>query len=285
MAQKTKKEQAIGALAFWLILIAVALVPLLWLQVWAYQNLNMKAFVVGNIFIIFIILTFAFDFNKHMYPEKSTFSQNALSFSLGCLLGTGLGWLTSINQSLFGVFTVSQQYLLSEVTAQLPLFWSTFANTIGAPVAEEMLFLITIPVILFTVMHYAGTKIKLFKNPLLQVMVVAGVAGPLFAFFHVGNVALMGFIISAILFRVMAVVFVHGDVKSNILPVVTIIPSFGVGYHASNNIMASGGWEFFVNTMMLEVFGWLVLIVFAVFFIAGTYAVVDRFILKRGKKK
>jgi len=285
MNSKNSKNGAAGALAFWLILIAVALVPLLWLQVWAFQNLNMKAFVAGNIFIIFIILTFAFDFNKNLYPKKSSFSQNSLSFILGIIFGSLLGMLTNLNASIFAVFSVSQQYLLSEVSSQLPLFWSVFTNTIGAPVAEEMLFLISIPAIIFAIIVYVGARYKIFSNPLLQVLIVAAVVSPLFAFFHVGNLALTGFIISAMLFRTLAILFVYGDEKSNIVPVLAIIPAFGVGYHLANNVMSVGGWLFFVNTMMLEPFGFVVLFALAIFFLSGVWAIISKLVNKREESK
>ena len=286
MARKTVEKDA-GALVFWLILVAVALIPLLWLQVWAYQNVNMKAFVIGNIFVVFIVLTFAFDFEKRLYPSGSTFLSNSFSLSIGLLFGSLMGLLSSIGeQSIFGLFTVSQQYLLSEISVQLPLFWATFANVVGAPVAEELLFLISIPTILFIIIEFIGSKYKVFKNPLVQTGIVAGVVGPLFAFFHVGNVALVGFIISAIVFRVLTIGLVHGDTKADILPFVSLIPAFAVGYHMSNNIMVSGGWSFFFQTMSLEIFGWVFMFVLAIFIFGGIWYGVGKSLgLNKGKGK
>lgn len=280
-----KKEENIGALAFWFIIIAMALIPLLWLQVWGYQNINMRAFVVGSLFVSFIVLTFAFDFSKHFYPAGSTFTENCLSFAIGIVFGTLFGALSA--QSIFTLFTVSQQYLLSEITAQLPLFWSTFANTVGAPVAEELLFLVSIPAILFVIVGFVSTRFKLLSNPLLQVAIVAGVVGPLFAFFHVGNVALMGFIISAIFFRILMIGMVHGDMKSDIVPLIALIPSFAIGYHMANNVMAAGGWSQFVYIMQLEAFGWIALLVIFLFMIGGILGAVNLLgkKKKKGKKK
>jgi hypothetical protein len=283
-----KQEQVSGALVFWLVLIATAIIPLLYLQVWAYQNINMKAFIVGNIFVVFILFTFAFDFQKRLYPSKSSFLANCFSLTIGIGFGTILGFLSSLNQqSVLGLFTVSQQYLLSEISAQLPLFWSTFANTVGAPVAEELLFLISIPTILFIILEFAGRKYKLFKNALVQTAIVAGVVGPLFAFFHVGNIALFGFIISAIIFRVLTIAIVYGDQKSDLIPLISIIPAFGVGYHIANNVMSSGGWGFFIQTMFLDVFGIVFLSVLTIFLASGIwYAAGKSFGLeKTGKRK
>ena len=271
MAKRKAAEENLGALVFWLVLVATAIVPLLWLQVWSYQSGNMKGFIVGNLFVGFIVMTFALDFQKRLYPSRSTFTQNCFSFAIGIGVGSLLGFLSSIGQqSIFSLFTVSQQYLLSEITSQLPLFWATFANTFGAPVAEELLFLISIPTILFIILEFASKKIEVLKNALIQIAIVGGVVGPLFAFFHVGNIALVGFIISAIFFRVLVIGIVHGEEKADILPAISIIPAFGVGYHIANNVMYSGGWTFFFQVMLLEPFGFVVLFMISVF-LAGAF--------------
>lgn len=251
-----------SGLMWWLALILISLIPLLWLDVWAFQNSNTKAFIVSTIFVLFIFMPLIFGFK--LSPKNTTFSQTAMSFVIGLLAASTIGIAADVSggeQSIFSFFRVETQHLLSEVSAQLPTFWSKFTDTMGAPTAEEMLFLIAIPTALLLMLDLLAknSKFKLFENFWFKLVIISAITSPLFFYFHVGNIALISFMIAAIVFRTAILILVLGDMKEDLIPWLYLTPAFGVGFHMANNIMATGGWGSFITIMTTELFGWVVI--------------------------
>jgi len=235
-------ENLKGGAVFIFIVILLALAPLLWLALFGYQMQNLQAFIVASIFLLFLILPFSFDFIKYMMPSGTGYGAAALSFTVGAALAAVLNWnaLFQPSQQAMSIFSVPTNFLLSTISSQLPLFWFYFTNTFGAAVSEEMLFLITLPAILFIVLDFAGKQVEVFSNKYLQIAIVAAIAGVLFAVFHIGNLALTGFITSAIIFRAFLIGIVHGERLEGLVPFITIVPSFAIGFHLFNNMLVMG---------------------------------------------
>jgi len=253
-----------SGLIWWMIIISISIISLLYLDVWAFYNMNMKAFVSSTIFMLFIIIPFVFEMKKYLIPEGISFQKCAISYSLGLIISSLIGVLANIRQtaSIFSMFTITTQQLLSQVSSQLPLFWSKFIDTQGASTAEELIFMIAAPVILFSILNYIGkqTRLTFLSDARVQIPIVIAVVAPMFALFHVGNAVLVTFIISAIAFRAILLGLVWGDIKENLVPFLLIAPAFAVGFHQGNNIMATGGWSSFVSVMLTNPFGYAVLI-------------------------
>ena len=260
-------DQPTGGAAFWIILLLVSVIPIAYLSNWALHNDSIRAFVISAILMFFILLTLSLDFFKYLFPKGSSFSQNAFSLWLGIGLGTLLYFISS--RSHFALFTIPKQQLLSQLSGQLPLFWDKYINTIGAAFTEEIMFLVSIPLVLFFILNWIGEKIELFKNPIFQTILVAAIVSPLFAIFHVGEAGLMSFFISAILFRSFLIISVQGDRLFNLIPFITLTVSFAVGFHMMNNVMVSGGISEFIKIMSSNIWGVVVLIFLSLTFVSS----------------
>jgi len=268
-----------GGGIFLLICVLVSLIPLLWLSIFGFQTQNLQAIIIAFIFFSFLILPFSFDFVKFTLKSGESYGAAAFSFTLGAVLAVALNWQSAF--AGFGggggmsVFSVQLNYLLSSISGTLPNFWNIFANSFGAAVAEEMLFLITLPIAVFLILDYAGKSVEILKNKYLQIGAAIAVSAPLFAFFHVGNLALTGFIISAIIFRSFLIGMVYGDSKTEIIPYVALVPAFAISFHVFNNFSFFGLFNVF-QAFIAEPFG-----IAALLFIGSSFAFGGHFALKK----
>lgn len=262
------QEKMGGGYIYVLILNLLAIVPLLYLSLLGFTTQNLSMVVVSVIFFSFIILTLAFDFLKHIVPSGATYRQAAFSMSIGFIIAMFLNF----NTALKSVFSVPTSYLLSSIEGQLPLFWNFYANIIGAAIAEENLFLITLPLLTLGILSFAAKSVKILGNEYLQLGIASSISAVLFAYFHIGNAAIMAFIISAIIFRTFLVWATHGDRMMNLIPFLTILLTFAYGFHIGNNMSVFGGLTVF-QTFITEPFGIAILLFLGSSFIfAGRYA-------------
>lgn len=243
-------ENMKGGSIFVLILILFGILPLLYLGLWGYQTQNLSAFIISTIFLLFIIIPFAFDFFKYMSPSDSGYGQASLSFTIGAIAATAINWNSAFQTQaattpIQSIFSTPLNYLLSAISGQLPTFWNYYSNIFGAAISEESLFLITLPIIGFYLLDFAGKHLEILSNKYIQIAMVSAVVGIFFAVFHIGNTALIGFIVSAIIFRSFLIGIVHGESEKNILPWIVIVPSFAFGFHAFNNLSIFGFFNVF----------------------------------------
>jgi len=263
-----------GAVVWWMIVLGLTLISLMYLMVWGYQNSNMKAVIVALIFVLFIVIPITFEMFKFLVPGRSSFGGTALSYVIGLVVSSFIGVMsvTRPTESVFSLFTVQKQYLLSEISAQLPLFWSKFTDIWGASTGEELIFLITLPVILFGMLTFIANSSRLtfLKNAWVQIIIVMLIDAPLFYYFHVGNVGIITFMIAAIIFRCVILGIVWGDMKEDLVPYLLIGPAFAIGLHQGNNIMTTGGWSEFLSVMSTNPFG-IVIVLFLIINIAFAF--------------
>lgn len=265
-----------GGQAFWIGWLLVALIPLAWLSNWGYQNGSLAAFAISVIFLLLIIITLALKlFTKLWQPNESedgstkttTFSQQSLSAVLGGLFGI---LIIKLSQwTTFSLLALPRQEVLAALGGNLPLFWNKFVNVIGASFAEEMFFLVALPFLIFMILEWVGSVFSPAKNPWFQILVVSVIVGPLFAWFHVGSAGVVAFLIAAAIFRIVNIVFVHGDRLLNIVPFASLTISFSFFMHMFNNIWALGGFGEFLSVMATQPVGWVVIAFLSVTFIAA----------------
>lgn len=260
------QEKMGGGYIFVLLLNLLAIVPLLYLSLLGFTTQNLSMVVVSVIFFSFIILTLAFDFLKHIVPSGATYGHAAFSMTIGFIIAMFLNF----NTSLKSVFSVPTSYLLSSIEGQLPLFWNFYANIFGAAVAEENLFLITLPLLTLGILSFAAKSVKILGNEYLQLVIASSISAVLFAYFHIGNSVIMAFIISAIIFRTFLIWATHGDRMMNLIPFLTVLLTFAYGFHISNNLSFYGIFTVF-QTFLTEPFGIVILIFLISSFIFGFF--------------
>ena len=245
-------KKVVGGMVFHILLLLIGIIPLFYLMVWGYQLTNMKAVVASILFFSFIIFFYTIFGFRELYISHSTFRQTSFSYVLGLVLAVVFGWIG--RHFTFSLFTIPKQYLLSQISSQLPRFWEKIVNVDAASYSEEMLFLFALPALLAIIFTFIGKQaeksknpifknFRFFKSPFFFIPMVVLVVAPTFAGFHVGNLQLITFIISAIIFRSLLLVLVYGEKFSHdkFIPFISLVPAFGIGYHRGNNIMATGG--------------------------------------------
>lgn len=263
-----KATDLISGSPFFILLALVGIVAMGYMGIWGLINTNFRTFGAGVIFFLFIIIGMEIDIR--IFKEESIFKNSAGMFSLGFVLWTLFSKLGSLSilklKSLFSAFSPSPQFLLSQVTAQMPPFWAYVVNNLGAPIAEELFFLIFLPELLFRFFGKVGPK-----NLYLQVFLSVAFTSTAFAWFHVGSATIVGFFISAMLFRAMTMIMTYGDKELNMIPRISVLYSSMVGVHMANNVAASGGLLFAVDMLSTELFGIVLLVVFVGIFVVGAW--------------
>ncbi len=233
MKDFNKSDYNIGGSIFWILLILISMMGLSYLMIWSFHNNSIRGIVISTIFMSMIIAGVLLSRGKVF--DMATWEDNALSFSLGFGLWALLGSLFS-SQS---VVSLQQNNLLATISSELPIFTETIINSLIVPIAEEMFWMIGIPFALISVMDAMGKKWDIWKNNILQIIVIILIGSSTFAIFHVGKM-FIGFMISAIIFRSVMIVLVLGESKMDILKGVNLVASFSVGAHIANNIIDKG---------------------------------------------
>lgn len=208
---------------------------------------------------MFIIIGATLFKDKVLSPKES-FGEGSMYF-IGFLIFGALISFLSDSFSIFSFVVVPSQYLLSSVTAQMPYFWSLFLTNIGAPIAEEIIFLVTIPSIIHIILKVLSKSYPKLKDKYIQMAIIVAITAPLFANFHVGNIGLTGFFIAAVLFRTVQIVLRETEANK------TLFGAFG--FHAGMNIGSTGGLLAFISVFMTETTGILILLFFGIMAYAG----------------
>lgn len=229
-----KDEINIGGSSFWILLTLVAISSLVFLLIWSFFENSIRGAVVSIIFLGMILASSilsrlkVFDFNS--------WGDNTLSFTIGFWLWIGVG-------SFFGtqsVLSVSSNQLFATISGELPQLVDFVVNTFLVPIAEELFWIVALPFAIISMLNNAGNRVSFFKNGVLQIIITVLIGATTFAFFHVGNVAFVAFIISAMIFRTLMVVLIYGEQKYDIIKGVNLVAGFAVGAHIANNLSNFG---------------------------------------------
>lgn len=226
-----------GGVIFWLSILLLSLGGALYLAIWAFFAENSPVSIISQIFLIMMLIgivsvILAVMFKGIDFISSGTFSENALSFTLGFIIWSSIVSFAGGSQN--SILSVGQNNLFASIASQLPQSIEFLFNTFIIPVAEESFWIIAIPFVVILIMDYIGNSFSIAKNPVIQIITVAVIGGLTFAVFHVGKLFL-AFIIAAIIFRSLIVVGVYGDLKLDIIPGIKLLPAFAVGAHIGNN--------------------------------------------------
>lgn len=284
-------NNAFSGLVFWVIWLLLAISSLFYIGIWGFHNNNSKAIALTAIFgmillynvgaaIVFLI------FNKQKIVDlKETYGKSCMWFTLGFF-----GWVVLIGMirviqgqnflySVFSTLQLPKQSLFAGIVAQLPLFGEKFVNGVLIPFVEEGFWLIALIITLvwiFKALSKVGGSFTVFENPIFQAILVVIISSASFAMFHVGNAGLITFIVSAIIFRTMLIAFVWGDLAFNLFSFATVLPAWALGVHVGNNVASDGIMNFLI-VFSESWYGWLILLLFAQFFIVGFYTLFKPF--------
>jgi len=248
---------------FWVGAYAISLVGLIWIAIWSFFNNSVTGAIIA--FIFFMMLISSAVLSRRTLFQTGTWKQNATSFTLGFLIWVFIG---SQPQS---ILSVAENNLFSTISSQLPQLLEFIMNSFVIPIAEEALWIIALPDVLHFLMNQISTnkQLSFFKNKFLQLFVIAGIGAFTFAYFHVGNIGFLSFIIAAMLFRTIMIFFVVGDQSFNAIPFVTVVPAFAVGAHIGNN-WAQFGFMKGVNILIQNFqIGWLIFGILIIIFLSA----------------
>lgn len=252
----TKEDINIGGSIFWISMILISLMGLMYLLIWSFHNNSVKGAVISLIFFGMIVSGILLSRLKVF--DMASWGDNSLSFTLGFFMWVVLG-------KIFGqqsVLSVSKNYLLSTIAAELPQFIEFIVDNFIVPISEELFWMVGIPFALITIMKQIGKRFKLFDNVFFQTIIIILVCSTTFAIFHVGK-AHTAFMIGAIIFRTIMIVLIYGEYQFNLLKGVNLVAGFSIGAHIANNLLDTGfgkAWiilksEWIVAIIILTVFG------------------------------
>jgi len=224
--------KTLGTSAFWILFLLITLGGLSYLGVWSIFNNSVQGIAIS--FIFFAMIVFGILFSKFEIFDSGTWSQNALSFTIGFWL-----WAILAGGTTKSVLALTQNDLFASISSQLPQFLEFVMNAFVIPVAEEMFWIIGIPYALIALFDLLGKKYDLFSNKWLQLLLIIIIGGVTFASFHVGKSFLL-FLLSAFLFRTIMIVGVIGDSTLDVIPFISLLPAFAVGSHIGNNFSSYG---------------------------------------------
>lgn len=258
---------------FWIVMISLAMIGLIYLGIWAYIESNLKAGMTALIYSIMILFSVVIT-RFSIFSEPGSWGKNCFWVSAGILL-----YIFLLNIGDFASsFAMTDTYLLSTLYPEMPMMLNTVLKTLIVPIAEEALWILAMPVVLFYILDMIGNKYKLFKNKLLQLLIIVAITSVTFFLFHVGNVRL-AFALPAISFRTLTVLFVYGDQKLNVFKMLDVIPAFAIGCHIGNNLVVEGIQKT-IAVYSTSVVGYLVMGFFVLIILSAINYIVGFFIKK-----
>lgn len=218
--------------AFWIVVATFGTLAPILILLWSIQsgNNNLQASIVA-IIISFFIFTGLF-LSKLEIFSNGTWRENAFSSFIG-FLSFGLLNLFLFKKSLFS--SVAQS-TFSTITSQFPLTLQFLSDSILIPLAEEFLWIVGIPYIIISLYrnlskNTTGWKSKFFGSHNVQIISIVIIGSISFALFHVGKLALVSFLIIAMIFRAILIVISYGDWFEKF----RLVPAFAIGAHIGNN--------------------------------------------------
>jgi hypothetical protein len=260
--ENAESTSNIGKSIFFLMTSILAIGGLIFLMIEAFHSNNVQEAIIALIFISMIIagLILAIATQNFNILDFGSFGAASLSFVFGAII-----WLFIGKFGAGSVLSVSQNALFSQISSQLPLNLEFVLQTFVIPFAEEMFWMVAIPVVLISICILIGKNqkawyTKIFGQAWFQILLVSIIAGITFAIFHVGKY-IISFIIAAILFRVILTSAVFASKDYGLLAKIgALVVSFSFGAHVGNN-WASFGFTDGLNLMFqnFSSIGWIVL--------------------------
>ena len=261
----TKKIQTFKfAPPFYIILFSIAFIGLVYMMLLGVPANNPGLILVSIIFIVLLIMGLIVAGNRFKTMEE-TLSESAQGFTLMFFLWFALLQIKNVF-SIFSIFTFPVQSTLATIQESIPPFWAMINTVFMAPTNEEV-YWFAIAIAIFGAMNMIGKEIKIFKNQIFQFLMVLLIGMITFAAFHTSQGSLM-FYISAMVFRGLMIVLLFGDKKYDIIPKFRMTLAALIGAHMANNISAYGLINT-VNMLMSNVFGIIIIIIFAGIFAYG----------------
>jgi len=271
---------------FLLVLIFYGFISFLYLAI---KSIVVDNSVLGSIiavtFMIMMLVSLIFT-GKQIMGEEKDLVTSTLGFFGGLVLIFIIAWFSKL------MLLLNKQSLMSLISSQLTASEDFRLNVISVPVAEELLWLITIPMFVVLLLNAASNWKKLgwMENKWVQLVVVILVSGSSFALFHVGQIngslldkVTLTFLVSAFIFRAILLILVSepGEKAIKWLDVTTMA---AIGAHIGNNwatyvfgTPTSTGIGFFGTIMLLtqDFWGILFLIILAIFGSVAIYNLWD----------
>jgi hypothetical protein len=269
--EKTDKTGSIFLIIFTLL----SFVGLLYLGIWSAQQQNIYGVAVAFVFTTMVIGSIAIT-KGEIFRLGSSWKKECVSFTVFFFiffLWSKIGSL--IGTKSYNMFSMGQSSLFATISSKLPLFWEVFMNNIVIPFSEESVWLVGLPIMLFWIMDLAGRneKLSFFANKYAQMVITIILCSVSFALFHVGNVMLIGFIISAIIFRTVLITIYWGDKRFNLFNHLTIFLSGGIGAHSGANFGATGI-IFSVDALLSATIGYFIVGLYLFIFATAVYALI-----------
>jgi hypothetical protein len=235
---------------FWLSLIAFSVFSFIYLGIKSVTVTNSILGVgVAVLFLSIIFFSMIFVGSSVLQNEKDI-THSVLGFFAGFgLMAFIINFKNIFQFSILNVFSVnSKQGLMALLSTQLTPAEDFRLNVINVPVAEELLWLITIPILVIFIMNITAKakRLEFFENKWFQLLMVCLVSGLSFAFFHVGQLTggydkyVVGFLVSAFVFRTVLLLLYVGDGEDNIIKWADVTASFALGIHIANNWLYEG---------------------------------------------
>jgi hypothetical protein len=229
---------------FWSSAIALSFLGLLYFIIQSYVvTRSINVLVLGIIFMSMWVGALALGFwlgKDFDILNYGTLFGNASWFLIGFAFYVGINLLSYASTGQLSVFSVSTNSFYSTVASEIPRNIDFLFTVFIIPIVEELLWIFGIPAMILTVMNATKNKIKLFGNPVFQLIVTVVICAGSFAIFHAGKIALLGFVISAIIFRTVTIVAVYSDWGFDVFKKLAVVPALALGMHIGNNFVTYG---------------------------------------------
>ena len=265
--------------AFQLIFAVIVFLGIILNAIVGFTQNNIGMVVLSMIFGLMML--FSLIISKGEILSAGNWKSNTVSFTLGAFLWGALVLLGSGGNTQ-SIFSVSENVLYSTLSGQVPLYTDFVFTSFVIPITEEYIWMIAIPYFVFGTLTSLSESIQYKISNTTKIFVTVLVAGSTFALFHVQNLELITFLISALIFRTVMILAVIPDQTTNWFKFLNILPSFAFGSHIANNWLAYGferglGVLLNVTDPFLFMVSIIILGVLGLFIGSGTY-----FILREG---
>jgi hypothetical protein len=266
--------------AFWFIIIGLSFSAFFYLGIWGFWNKNIQAIAISSIYMAAMAMSLLVSKGEILRLDIN-FKSSCLNWTIGFLIGTVVAAVGKMfaqgkgfTYALFAATSSSRSGLFAAVSAELPIFWTKFFDNIGVPAAEEIIFLIGLPVAIIWAMENIGEYYEFFQNKIFQFIAILAICTPFFGIYHVGEISDWVFIAAAMAFRTVLLTLYWTDREFDTFPFWKFVPALFLGWHMGHNINQDGLMNFIV-VLQSEVFGWIVLALFAVFIIVALDKVLE----------
>lgn len=266
---------------FWGLMVVLMITSLGYLAILGIveEGAGSPAFQVATFLFMLLVGSVVLSMGKILHAETNVV-YSSQGFVAGFLLFLGLGTigeasLISITDTLFE----QQLAQLGQNGVINTEFWDWFIPTIAAPVTEEAFWAVGLPVGLVLLMQsiaksshqirdpWVSPFLRLFENKIVQMIVLVLVLSTSFAFFHIDQQDTAVFILAALAFRAILTVIWWGDMHWDLVPYLVIAPSFLVGAHLGNNMVAGAGLLGSITIASTHPIGWITMAVFGFIFV------------------